>query len=606
MVKRRKKYIFFFVFLLFLILLPSHVYAWPTDSQWIPVYKGGVFLQDPTGDAQGSRNIVSDLTHDAAFIFNDGQYIHFRLRLDQSPQGTGGQGFLKSFGWGVEIDTNLNNGDYEWLMMVDGISQVESVLLEQNSVQGTLGDPSDPSESVCASVPISTNHRILPADTSINRDLDYFLDWRFPYATFKQCTGLTDNSPIRLFFGSSPSTNNLTERGADLVGGSDLYTGFSDFVTPFGTRPTTGVVRFTSGLLSTTDVTVITAGATIYIRVEDGDRNWDATSLQTINVTLTTTSGDSETLILTETGVNTGVLSGSIPSSRSAVAINDGTIQVLIPDEIVTVTYVDLIDANLKLNQVRTDTLTVLLPPIITVNKVVTPSSTAAGGIIGYTVTISNSGQGEGFLTQIKDTLPSGFSYVPGSSSGLTADDPIINGQILTWNGTWVVPRKTGGINGTLVLSFNVRAGSVKGIFYNNVIISGSNFTLKTTGDTAPVTVAAPVMSITKYVDISNGNPGDELIYSVHFQNQGDGEARNLIIFDTIPANTTYVPGSLRLGDAGSTYDTATSKTDNTGDDEGEVSGVNVIFNITTVDPDDGNANSGPDEGKIYFKVTIN
>jgi len=36
------------------------------------------------------------------------------------------------------------------------------------------------------------------------------------------------------------------------------------------------------------------------------------------------------------------------------------------------------------------------------------------------------------------------------------------------------------------------------------------------------------------------------------------------------------------------------------------VSGASVIFTITTVAGDDGVANAGTDEGKVYFKVKIN
>ena len=63
----------------------------------------------------------------------------------------------------------------------------------------------------------------------------------------------------------------LTESGADLVGASDLYAGFSDYVSPFGTRPTTGTVRFVQNLAGTGDMTAACAGATLYIRVDDGD-----------------------------------------------------------------------------------------------------------------------------------------------------------------------------------------------------------------------------------------------------------------------------------------------------------------------------------------------
>ena len=76
-----------FTIALCLSVFPAVVLAWPTTNQWIPIYKSGLLLQDPNNDAQGSRNIVSYPTRAAVFIFNDGTYVYFRLRLDKSPAG---------------------------------------------------------------------------------------------------------------------------------------------------------------------------------------------------------------------------------------------------------------------------------------------------------------------------------------------------------------------------------------------------------------------------------------------------------------------------------------------------------------------------------------
>ena len=73
-------------------LFGSEAMAWPTTGQWIPIYRGGMYLEDANGDANGSRNVVSDANNPAAYMFNDGTYIHFRLRLDADPSGQGGQG----------------------------------------------------------------------------------------------------------------------------------------------------------------------------------------------------------------------------------------------------------------------------------------------------------------------------------------------------------------------------------------------------------------------------------------------------------------------------------------------------------------------------------
>ncbi len=460
------------LFFLIFLFLPEGSYAWPTTGQWMPVYKGGVILQDDTGDSVGSRNIVSDSTHAAAFIFNDGTYVHFRLRLDQNPSGTGGQGLLQSFGWGVALDTDNNVGSYEWLFMLDGISRIETIGLWHNTIQGTLGDPSDKPEILQSSIDVAGNYQVSAADTAINGDTDYFLDWRFPYATFKQATGFTDSSPIRLFFGSSTSTNNLS---ADLVGASDLYAGFSDIVTIMGTTPTTGTVKFVADLAGNGDVIQINAGDTLYLSVVDGDLNYNKTTTQQVTVTLTALSGDTAVVTATETGVNTGIFTASIPTQSGTPVANDGILQVT-PGTTVSVEYIDGIDASYNRNQVRADSV-------------------------------------------------------------------------------WII-------------SLN------------------------------------PVIALIKSMAPETAAPGTEITYTVHYRNSGLGVASNLIIADSIPPFTTYVAGSLRIGTAATTYDTATVLTDAADTDAGQFSG-SVLFTVSAVVPDDGIDNSGDDEGKIYFKVRV-
>jgi uncharacterized repeat protein (TIGR01451 family) len=361
--------------------------------------------------------------------------------------------------------------------MLDGISQSETVQLWQNTIQGTLGDPGDKAEILNSSIPLSGNYQINPADTAINGDADYFLDWRFLFSTFKQATGLSDSSPIRLFYGSSPSTNNLTDSGGDLVGGSDLYSGFSDTITPLGTGPTTGTVKFVSDLAGNGDVVQIVAGDTLYISVGDGDRNYDLSTRQTLSVQLGATSGDTAVVTLTETMPNSGIFTASIPSQSAIPVSGDGILQVT-PGATVSVEYIDAIDASLNVNQTRTDSLLVEL--------------------------------------------------------------------------------------------------------------------------------RLPAINLIKSVDQVSALPGTELVYMVHYHNTGMGAAANLIISDTIPLFTTYAAGSLRIGNADSTYATATPLTDAADADAGQASGASVIFTINTVAGDDGVTNAGSDEGKIYFKVKIN
>jgi uncharacterized repeat protein (TIGR01451 family) len=57
------------------------------------------------------------------------------------------------------------------------------------------------------------------------------------------------------------------------------------------------------------------------------------------------------------------------------------------------------------------------------------------GGEIGYTLAISNIGGGTAGSIQVVDTLPTGLTYKPGSSSA-AAGEPVVSGdgRTLTWN----------------------------------------------------------------------------------------------------------------------------------------------------------------------------
>lgn len=75
---------------------------------------------------------------------------------------------------------------------------------------------------------------------------------------------------------------------------------------------------------------------------------------------------------------------------------------------------------------------------------------------------------------------------------------------------------------------------------------------------------------VTKSVVNLNGNtparPGDVLEYTASFPNSGGDSASNVLVRDPLPANTTYVPGSMRIVDGAN----AGAKSDAGGDDQAD------------------------------------
>jgi hypothetical protein len=129
--------------------------------------------------------------------------------------------------------------------------------------------------------------------------------------------------------------------------------------------------------------------------------------------------------------------------------------------------------------------------------KTADSGSVGQGGSDGYTITISNPNTSSVSLDTITDTLPAGFSYTTGSSTGGTTSNPAINGQTLTWSGPINVPAASGATAGTVSLHFNVTASSTAGDYFNNAGGSATAFTVVPTGDTAKVTVTGPPETLT-------------------------------------------------------------------------------------------------------------
>jgi len=546
---------FYILIIIFVItaLSANTVESYPADNEWIALRRNGVIIQDPNGDTNGSRNIVSDTTHAAAYFANDGTNIYFRLRLDADPTGQGGQGAYQPFGWGFELDTNLNPADYEYLIMLDGIRKDESLTVQRNTVQGILGDPSDKAEIISATyTPITSYSRVVLADTSFNGNQDYFLDFFVPYQALLSITGLTDNSPIRFFEGSSSSTMSLTENGADLVGASDLYSGFSDYVTPIGQTATTGQVKFVSALNGSGDVTQINAGDTIYLAVFDNDQNIHLNSVDTVTVVLKSgTTGDTETITLTETGPNTGIFTASIPSNLGAAVNGNGSLQVAYGDTL-TVTYIDKVDANGNINQTRTDTATVINPIAdFAVTKTVGNPTPNVGSTITYTIAVTNNGPNNGTGVAVTDNLPSSVTYVSNMAS---------QGTYSNSTGIWTVGSLNNGVSATLTITVTVNTGTGGTTITNTASKTASDQSDPNTGNntsSVSITIQSADIAVTKIVNNLTPNVGNTIIYTITATNNGPNTATGVEITDTLPSGITYVS---HTASAGTTYSNATGK----------------------------------------------
>jgi uncharacterized repeat protein (TIGR01451 family) len=123
----------------------------------------------------------------------------------------------------------------------------------------------------------------------------------------------------------------------------------------------------------------------------------------------------------------------------------------------------------------------------IVVSKTADAGTSAAGGANGYTITITNPNAAAVTVNTIQDTLPAGFSYVPGSTTGVTTSDPGIVGQVLTWTGPYPLADSS-----SLSLHFNVTVGSTAGTYFNDATATAT-VDVVPTGPTAPIVVTTRI-----------------------------------------------------------------------------------------------------------------
>ncbi len=162
---------------------------------------------------------------------------------------------------------------------------------------------------------------------------------------------------------------------------------------------------------------------------------------------------------------------------------------------------------------------------------------------VTYTIEVVNNGVVTAFGTQITDTLPLGFSYIPGTTTGATTQDPVIDTvsvpgrEVLYWNLS-AIPIVPGG--GTTTISFDTELLDTVGTFTNDFTVSGDNFTPIDRSVTAAVAVGPADLSIQKN-HTGNYTVGTNGTFTLDVANSGPDTAENIVITDILPAGLSYV-----------------------------------------------------------------
>jgi uncharacterized repeat protein (TIGR01451 family) len=182
---------------------------------------------------------------------------------------------------------------------------------------------------------------------------------------------------------------------------------------------------------------------------------------------------------------------------------------------------------------------------VLSTSKTADSGTTPPGGANGYTITVSNPSASAVVLNSISDTLPMGFTYTAGSTTGATTADPAVSGQMLTWTGPFTAPA-----TGNVSLHFLVTVSSTPGEYFNDASADAGTTPVAPTGPTAKITVTSggTELAITKADAPDPVALGGNLTYTLTVTNNGPDPSTDSTVTDTLPAGVTFVSATPSQG----------------------------------------------------------
>jgi uncharacterized repeat protein (TIGR01451 family) len=227
---------------------------------------------------------------------------------------------------------------------------------------------------------------------------------------------------------------------------------------------------------------------------------------------------------------------GSLPAGGGT------TVSVLVNVDSPLVSGTQLINsASIQSNEtgpvVASATTTVISSPIFFVSKTASPVNLVqAGQQVVYTIHYCNDGNEDSLNAVLTDLVPSNANWVSNSGSGIWDSG---TGLI-----TWDLGLLAAGGSGTETVTVLVPIGTPNGsLVINSATLHGDNAPPASTQ--VPLLVGAhPILGLTKIANTSVATPGDTIVYTITYQNAGNGLATGAVIIDTVPLFLNFVSAS--------------------------------------------------------------
>lgn len=178
----------------------------------------------------------------------------------------------------------------------------------------------------------------------------------------------------------------------------------------------------------------------------------------------------------------------------------------------------------------------------LTITKDVDLSTAAPGDTLQYTMVVTNDGPGTATGVTFADVLPTGVTFVSGTS---TVIGQAVNGTPGNANVSSTIGTLASGATATIRITATVDANAATGVaLVNTATVTGVGETGPTPNTASDTTTISPRidLAITKSDDDNDQAlmPGDTVVYTLRVQNNGPSGATNVVVTDTLPSGLTF------------------------------------------------------------------